>query len=202
MGVNVDCSELKEFSKQLEKLKKEQADLFFRIAAKQMAARLLALVIPRTPVGQGTFERVNKTNKDGSADLYKINYRGNKKGSSKTKLVRVKQGGTLRRGWTAKTEAEAGSGQGKDPLNYAQSLQVTKIGNQYRIEVINPVHYASYVEQGHRQKPGRFVPAIGKKLVSGWVEGKHFLSISEEELKLFAPVALQQELELFLKGVF
>lgn len=35
--------------------------------------------------------------------------------------------------------------------------------------------YAPFVEYGHRQTPGRFVPAIGKKLKKKWVSGLYFL---------------------------
>lgn len=38
------------------------------------------------------------------------------------------------------------------------------------------VVYAPYVELGHRQTPGRYVPAIGKRLVADHVDGKYFLT--------------------------
>lgn len=34
--------------------------------------------------------------------------------------------------------------------------------------------YAPHVEYGHRQTPGRYVPAIGKRLVASYVPGQHF----------------------------
>lgn len=37
------------------------------------------------------------------------------------------------------------------------------------------VYYAPYVELGHSQEPGRFVPAIGRRLVRSWVDAKPFL---------------------------
>lgn len=37
------------------------------------------------------------------------------------------------------------------------------------------VEYAPYVELGHRQQPGRFVPKIKKRLKRSWVPGKPFL---------------------------
>ena len=37
------------------------------------------------------------------------------------------------------------------------------------------VYYAPYVELGHKQQPGRYVPKIGKRLVRSWVPGKPFL---------------------------
>lgn len=37
------------------------------------------------------------------------------------------------------------------------------------------VEYAPFVELGHHQEPGRYVPAIGKRLVKDWVPAKPFL---------------------------
>lgn len=37
------------------------------------------------------------------------------------------------------------------------------------------VEYAPYLELGHRQQPGRFVPAIKKKLKAAWVPARPFL---------------------------
>ena len=43
------------------------------------------------------------------------------------------------------------------------------------VYVGTPVEYAPFVELGHRQQPGRFVPAIGKRLKASFVKGKPFL---------------------------
>ena len=45
----------------------------------------------------------------------------------------------------------------------------------------NGAPYPLYVNYGHRQEPGRFVPAIGKKLVKDFVPGKFFLEDATEE---------------------
>lgn len=37
------------------------------------------------------------------------------------------------------------------------------------------VEYAPYVELGHKQEPGRYVPAIGKRLKKPFVAGKAYL---------------------------
>ena len=44
-----------------------------------------------------------------------------------------------------------------------------KNGSNYEIEVSNSTEYASYVEYGHRQTPGRYIPAICKRLKKSWV---------------------------------
>lgn len=133
-GVNFD--ELKKLQARLENAQNEIPDLGVT-CAKELARRLLAKVVKRTPVG-----------------IYK-------KGTGKT-------GGTLRRNW------EVGS--------------VTKNGSLYKIEVINPIHYASYVEYGHRKRGGK-----------GWVNGRFMLTISEKELKAEAPKIIEKKVTAILK---
>lgn len=79
---------------------------------------------------------------------------------------------------------------------------IKKSGNCYEIIVINKTEYASYVENGHRQEPGRYVPVLGKCLKSAWVEGVFMLKISEEEIQKIAPQLLEKKLKQKLKEVF
>ena len=151
-NLKFDKKELEKLQKQLEELEKGKArDKFFEDCAKEMAARLLSLVEPKTPVG-----------------VYDDPSR---------------KGGTLRRGWTGgkNTDAEA----------FAKSLEIEKSGKTYTITVENNVEYAPYVEYGHRTRGGK-----------GFVQGKHMLETSEQELEALAPKILQDKLEKFLKGVF
>lgn len=104
------------------------------------------------------------------------------------------EGGTLRRGWTGGAD---GSG-----LDFAMTLSSEHSERGYSITVTNPVEYASYVEYGHRQTPGRYVPAIGKKLVKSWVEGKFFVKTSEEALEKQAPLVLNLMLDNFIRQGF
>lgn len=103
-------------------------------------------------------------------------------------------GGTLRRGWTAEKQQSVAT--------YVNSLNVTQKGDMYTIEIVNPVEYASYVEFGHRQEPGRFVPAIGKRLKQSWVEGKFMLTISSQEIQDAAPDVLEKKLKRKLGEAF
>ena len=161
---SVNIQELEAFRKKMEEnLSGVQLRLFIESCAKELAARLLAKVIKRTPVGKYP------------------------KGSGK-------KGGTLRRGWTA--------GKQQGATAYARSLNVRRYGDAYVIEIINPVEYAPYVEFGHRQQPGRFVPAIGKRLKQGWVEGKFMLTISEKEIQKDAPRILEAKLKRKLGECF
>ena len=155
-----DFRQFEKVQKNLQRLQQIEFEKFCRDAAKELAARLLAKVIKRTPVGEY----------EASSGVL---------------------GGTLRRGWTAETEEEARSGTSKNAKTYAESLQITKIGNAYQIEIINPVHYASYVEYGHRTRDHK-----------GWVEGRFMLTISEQELDGQAPTILEKKLEKILGGIF
>ena len=145
----------------LAKLQSADLDKFCRDTSKELAARLLSLVIPATPVG-------------------------------KYPKASGKKGGTLRRGWTARTEQEAASrGGDSNAETYAQALPIKKQGGSYLVEVINPVHYASYVEFGHRTPGGK-----------GWVAGQYFLTLSEQDLRALAPALIEKKLEALLREVF
>lgn len=197
MGVrygSIDISGLKNFQKQLEKL--QTPEVFAEACAKELAARLLAKVIKRTPVGRAPkikekTVKVTVRGKDGkkrnrsflSADgaRYQTYWAGY-------------QGGTLRRGWTGGTDMKA--------ADYAATLPISKVGTNYVITITNPIEYASYVEYGHRQKVGRYVPALGKSLKAGWVKGRFMMTISENELKTIAPRVLEAKLKEYLGQVF
>lgn len=169
-NVRLDYGELEKLKGQIEKFSNsEQIDKFLEGCAKELAARLLAKVIKRTPVGQ--YEE----------------------GSGKV-------GGTLRRGWT--TESTGDSSHDTKAAMYnnmfgssgtvsKSGMTVNKIGNDYVIEIINPVEYASYVEFGHRTRNHK-----------GWVEGKFMLTISEDEIRKSAPKVLEKKLNDYLKGCF
>ena len=71
-------------------------------------------------------------------------------------------------------------------------------GKHYRAEIYNNIEYAPYVENGHRQEVGRYVPAIGKRLVNGFVEGKHMLREGLFDLQKAAPDIIKTKSEEFL----
>lgn len=71
----------------------------------------------------------------------------------------------------------------------------TNGGKTFEVEIFNPLEYASYVEYGHRQQVGRYVPQLGLALTNGWVEGKHMLKLSEEEIQKMAPRFLEKRLQ-------
>lgn len=157
-----DYRELKQFAEKLEKLEQEARQGLFEASAKELASRLLTLVIMKTPVGD-----------------YPA-------GSGMT-------GGTLRRGWVTKTQQEAENNRSaspgvKDIQGFLNTLNISHSGENYVIEVMNPVEYASYVEKGHR--------TVNHK---GWVTGHFMLTLSERELQTIAPGVLEKKLIKFWK---
>ena len=86
-----------------------------------------------------------------------------------------KTGGTLKRGWAVR------------------GLEVQKMGDStiVSIRIINPVHYASYVEYGHRTRGGK-----------GWVEGKFMLKKAEMELEDQLPGIIERKLQKLFNETF
>ena len=122
----VDFSDLERFRDRLEKnFNRHQVDLFVESCAKELAARLLAKVVKRTPTG----EYPKETGKKGGT---------------------LKRGWTSE----THEEAASGTGGGKAVTQYVNSLKVNHFSNVFVIEIVNPVEYASYVEFGHRTRGG------------------------------------------------
>ena len=84
-------------------------------------------------------------------------------------------------------------------LNKNWYVVITKVSGGYEAEIINNTEYASYVNYGHRQTPGRYVPAIGKRLKKGWVDGKFFIELSVAELRAITEPLLEKKLKKYLE---
>lgn len=156
-----DFRELEEFRDKIAALANGKSGEFCDECAEELAARLLAKAVRRTPVGN-----------------YEDAYELENDGEQKFLVMSGKVGGTLRKGWTT------------EPLE--------RSGTQHKINVINPVPYASYVEYGHSQEPGRYVPAIDRKLKKSWVRGQFMMTDSAKEIKRKAPQIVQAKLNEFL----
>lgn len=177
ISAKINIKQLEEFQRRLEKLSNQQKiNEFITSASKELAARLLGRTIERTPVGNyAKYETVTATRDS----------KNHKKGETyqRRKWGNTKMGGTLRRGWT-----------GQKDINYkiyANSLPVSKNGDVYTITIVNPVHYAPYVEFGHRTRGGK-----------GWVEGQFMLTESERELAVKMPKILEEKLQKFMGELF
>ncbi len=168
-----DFSGMKELQKDLQKL--QNSDAFVEACVRELAARLLAMVVKRTPVGDYSSEvevvakRDSKNHKKGDVYKKRVNTSG-------------KMGGTLRRGWTGEKHAST--------HGYAQAMKVNHFGDTYVVEIVNPVEYASYVEYGHRTANHK-----------GWVKGQFMMTISEQELRSIAPQVLEKRIKQYLGGV-
>lgn len=174
-----EYKELQALQKRLETLQKHDWDSCCNRVAQDLANILLAKVKSATPVGDTVCHSVDMTDSKGEAILYQ---RGKRKGQAKQRKVVDHEGGKLRRAW------------GIGP--------VTHVGGEYQVEVFNNEEYASYVEYGHRQLPGRYVPAIGKQLKKVWVDGKFMMTISEKELMAMTPKLLASRMERELRRYF
>ncbi len=94
----------------------------------------------------------------------------------------TKVGGTLKQSWT--------------------SRKPVKEGDTFVSIVFNPITYGIYVEYGHRQTPGRFVPALGKRLKKSWVQGHFMITKSELEVKEEIPGIIKRKMQTFYGGMF
>lgn len=185
-----DFRELKKFQQKLEQMSKLEINKFCQDVSRELAARLLRKVIFLTKPGDYSHEITVIAKRDGKK---------HKKGEKYTKSVNPsgKLGGTLRRGWTARTEEEAKNGKGKGNKNqeeitaWVNELPIKRKGNIFQIDVTNVVSYASYVEYGHRTRNHK-----------GWVEGKYMLTISEKELNTELPKFIEKKLIELLSEVF
>ena len=72
----------------------------------------------------------------------------------------------------------------------------------WTIKLINNANYASWVEEGHRQTPGRYVPAIGKRLKASWVDGHFFMRNSMGQIEKQIPSLLDPEVAKVMRDLF
>nr|DAH24425.1 MAG TPA: putative tail component [Caudoviricetes sp.] len=184
---------LKEFADRLETLAYGSTrDEFFLGCVNDLSNRLLAKTVKRTPTGPGVFVLATDKQVKRGKNLYSSQQKTDKKGVAhwsieKTgkrapgvKLIKKARGGWLKQGWKS-TEAKGGA-------------------RRYSARVYNPVEYASYVEYGHRQHVGQFVPVLGKRLKRAWIPGQHMMGKSLAELNKQAGDILQRRLDAWLKG--
>lgn len=206
---SMDISEFIKLRDNINKMSNpKELDKFMRECVAEIAMETLRRTIRLTPVG-------TKPKFKGTRAV-EVTIRGRDNTRRKRKFLNARAarfeeiwkgyvGGTLRRGWTAKNQAEAesGKGDGVEKIEQtAKALRISKSGDTYIAWVINPVEYASYVEYGHRQTPGRYVPALGLKLKKSWVQGRHMLQISMQEVEARLSQFLDAKLQDYLNQIF
>lgn len=128
---NFDYREFANYVSQFQKLTRADIDLLCQKCARNLAARLLALVIPKTPVS----DYPKSSGKMGGT---------------------LRRGWTSKTHQAAAQGVAAGDTEATAAA-YAKQLQIIHQGDLYIIEVINPVEYSSYVEFGHRTVAGGWV---------------------------------------------
>lgn len=176
---NIDIRGLQQFYEQLQQL--QDPNEFVEACTKELASRLLAKVIKRTPVGDYSHEieviakRDSKKHKKGDVYKKRVNRNG-------------KKGGTLRRGWTSQKGSGSQGLKTRSVAQFVDTLQVNHYGDTYVIEIVNPIEYASYVEYGHRTPNHK-----------GWVKGRFMMTISEQELQAIAPKVLENKIKKYLE---
>ena len=88
--------------------------------------------------------------------------------------------------------------------------------NGLTLEIGTNVEYAKWVNDGHRQEPGRFIPGewkggrfvyqpgadTGMVLKASWVEGRHFLETSIRIIEMMFPKLMEAKVEEWAKTYF
>ncbi len=86
----------------------------------------------------------------------------------------------------------------KDTGNLRRSFRLKKVDKRdgdFSVMLYNNAEYAAAVEFGHRQEPGRYVPAIGKCLKRSWVPGYHMLDRSRQRAFLAVGKAARRAID-------
>lgn len=165
-------------------------------AVKDMAAVYLGEAKKNTPVGGIKEVQVTKkTYKSSSATEFKKakDYNEAKKESRQAFIKRVKKSKSGPQYLISATSEHMRRSWGVGPVRVG--------AKDISVEVFNSASYASYVNDGHRQKPGRYVPILGKRLVKGWVDGLFMAEKAEKKTSKAAKRIINRRIELYLKGV-
>lgn len=181
MEIKIDTKELDNLIKQFDENAKLVPKELFEYIAKNIAGRYLSRVIPRTPVQEN--------------ESFWIKTIG---GGRSPVMVR---GGKLRKGWT----------EGKETAEYINSMPVIKNGSIHQFTISNNTSYAPYVEYGHLQDVGRFVPYIGKtingvrqgaRLKRPSVKGTFMMTTTNNEINQMLPGLGQKLIMEYLEKTF
>ncbi len=215
-----DFSEIKNLFNDFKKMEQSVQKDLIEATGKELAARTLTKVIKLTPVFRGkgdiyqdkdgvtrqkSYKTVEFTTKSGQAVKFKV------------KRSKLGIGGTLRRGWVAKTEIEAQQRKNDKPDadDIMKASNGVQVGATYQIEIKNPVSYAPYVEYGHRTKKDASwgngsrefsrtdtgVKQLQNKSSEGWQKGHFMLENSMDQLRQQAPQIIEKKTDDFIKKV-
>lgn len=76
-----------------------------------------------------------------------------------------------------------------------------KKGLKFEMDLSNNLEYAAHIEYGHRQEPGRFVPAIGKRLKADFVPGYRMLRDGTRRLEETLKPAVKEEVRKAIESL-
>lgn len=197
--VKLDIGGLREFQEQIKRASQVTKSAMVREGLNIMAAEYVREAKRATPVGGGrefevgekAYSRINAyevTNKG-----YAVAKNRNRGGRTKQlkRIAKSKKGNTyqvltpsehMRRSWSV--------------------LNIRKQGNESVVPIINSASYASFVNDGHRQQKGRFIPAIGKRLTRSFVPGLHITEKAEQAVRRKTRRILQDVCDKHLEGAF
>lgn len=118
-------------------------------------------------------------------------------------------------------QAEIQGNQNVDRGKLLASFTKGGAGNIYQLgglslTIGSSVEYAKFVNDGHRQQPGRFVPGVwegshfryipgaktGMVLKASFVPGSHFFDKSEDAFEIMAPQLAQKAFQQFFARYF
>lgn len=97
-------------------------------------------------------------------------------GLLRNSIVHAKSGDQITKVYTSDPVNKNGEFSGTKTGKISQAFPPDPDTNKITVYVGTNVEYAPYVELGHAQEPGRYVPAIGKRLKASHVAGKPFLA--------------------------
>ena len=72
-----------------------------------------------------------------------------------------------------------------------QIIPAAKDGSIFKVGVSANLDYAEHYEYGHRQQPGRYVPALGKRLKTSYVKGQYTYRTARQKALVRLPKALR-----------
>ena len=72
---------------------------------------------------------------------------------------------------------------------------IKKVPGGWSVKVGNSLSYTEAVENGHSQTPGRYVPAIGKRLKKNFVPGKHMIRDNVDRYQEILNNSIQRRIE-------
>lgn len=84
-----------------------------------------------------------------------------------------------------------------DSEHMRRSWEAERI-NDSTVKVQNSASYASYVNDGHRQRPGRFIPVLGKRLTKSFVKGLHMQEKAEAATRRASDKIMKNALDDYL----